>query len=67
MKRFGTNKFLSAAVCLAALCLMATRSAHAQYSVVYSFAGAPNDGGFANGELIQDAAGNFYGTTVRVA
>jgi uncharacterized repeat protein (TIGR03803 family) len=63
VKRFGTNKFLSAAVCLVALCFIAARSAQAQYSVVYSFAGAPNDGGFANGELTQDAAGNFYGTT----
>jgi uncharacterized repeat protein (TIGR03803 family) len=65
VKRFGTNRFLSAVVCLVALCSVAARSAQAQYSVVYSFAGAPNDGAFANGELTQDAEGNFYGTTQR--
>lgn len=51
--------------CVAPLALfVASLPAEAQYSVVYSFAGAPNDGAFANGELIQDAAGNFYGTTM---
>ncbi len=43
--------------------LVASLSAHAQYSIVHSFAGAPNDAAFPNGELIQDTAGNFYGTT----
>jgi uncharacterized repeat protein (TIGR03803 family) len=33
------------------------------YAVLHNFAGAPADGRFANGELIQDAAGNVYGTT----
>ncbi|HUA13668.1 MAG TPA: choice-of-anchor tandem repeat GloVer-containing protein [Verrucomicrobiae bacterium] len=63
MKRFGTSKFLSGAVCLVALCLAAAGPAHAQYSVFYSFAGPPNDGAFPNGELTQDATGNFFGTT----
>ena len=44
--------------------LVVSLSAQAQtYTIVHSFAGAPNDGAFANGELIQDAAGNLYGTT----
>jgi uncharacterized repeat protein (TIGR03803 family) len=34
------------------------------YAVVYSFAGQPDDGASPNGELVQDAAGNFYGTTM---
>jgi uncharacterized repeat protein (TIGR03803 family) len=62
VKRFRINRFLSP-FCLVALCLISANSAQAQYSVVYSFSGAPNDGAFANGELIQDAAGNLYGTT----
>ena len=32
-------------------------------TVLYAFKGEP-DGSQPNGELIQDAAGNFYGTTV---
>jgi uncharacterized repeat protein (TIGR03803 family) len=63
MKRFGTDKSLSAAICLVALCFIVAGSAKAQYSVVHNFAGTPNDGAFPNGELIQDAAGNLYGTT----
>lgn len=49
---------------VASLCFLATLAVHAQtYTVIYSFAGEPNDGAFANGELTQDASGNFYGTT----
>jgi uncharacterized repeat protein (TIGR03803 family) len=33
------------------------------YTVIHSFAGAPMDGRLPNGELIQDAAGNLYGTS----
>jgi uncharacterized repeat protein (TIGR03803 family) len=44
--------------------LLASQPAHAQtYTVVHNFAGYPTDGAYPNGELIQDAAGNFYGTT----
>lgn len=44
--------------------LVASLASDAQtYSVIHSFAGGPTDGAFANGELIQDAAGNLYGTT----
>ena len=65
-ERFGILWFLKMVSRLASLYLLTTVAAQAQtYSVVYSFAGAPNDGAFANGELTQDSAGNFYGTTVR--
>jgi uncharacterized repeat protein (TIGR03803 family) len=44
--------------------LVASLSARAQtYTVLHEFAGKPTDGAFANGELTQDSAGNFYGTT----
>jgi uncharacterized repeat protein (TIGR03803 family) len=60
LKRFGI------VLCLVFVCFLATLAGHAQtYTIVHSFAGAPNDGAFANGELTQDSAGNFYGTTVR--
>src|SRR5271155_23420 len=43
---------------------VASLSADAQsYTIVHSFAGPPNDGAFANGDLIQDTAGDLYGTT----
>ncbi len=58
LKRFGIVP------CLAFVCFLATLAVHAQtYTIVHSFAGAPNDGASANGELTQDSAGNFYGTT----
>jgi uncharacterized repeat protein (TIGR03803 family) len=64
MKRFGANQLLSASVCLLALLFVAAPQVQAQtYTVIHSFAGAPNDGAFANGELVQDLAGNLYGTT----
>lgn len=34
------------------------------YTVLHNFAGGTKDGSFANGELIQDASGNLYGTTL---
>ena len=46
----------------AAIFLVLTQLAVAQYSVFYTFTGTP-DGSQPNGELIQDPAGNFYGTT----
>ena len=33
-------------------------------TIIYSFAGAPNDGNGPNGDLVFDAEGNLYGTTV---
>jgi uncharacterized repeat protein (TIGR03803 family) len=64
LKRFGILLVLKTASRLASLCLLTTLAVQAQtYSVVYSFNGPPNDGAFANGELTQDASGNFYGTT----
>jgi uncharacterized repeat protein (TIGR03803 family) len=41
-----------------------TNLAHAQtYSVLYSFDGVPGDGIGPSGTLVQDEAGNLYGTT----
>jgi len=63
-ERFGLSRFLKVVLRLASLCLLATLAAQAQtYTIVHSFAGAPNDGAFANGELVQDPDGNVYGTT----
>lgn len=54
------------AAVIAAMTLMAAPPARAQtYTVLYNVAGAPTDGAVANGELVQDAAGNLYGTTYR--
>jgi len=64
MTKIGVARSLSAALPLVMLCLVAARPAQAQtYTVLHSFTGAPSDGAFANGELVQDAAGNLYGTT----
>lgn len=52
-------------VCLSVFCLSLTHTplASAQsYSVLYTFAGG-TDGSSPNGHLIQDSAGNLYGTT----
>jgi uncharacterized repeat protein (TIGR03803 family) len=44
--------------------MLATWVSQAQtYSVVYNFGANASDGFFPNGDLIQDSAGNFYGTT----
>jgi len=44
--------------------LVASLSAQAQtYTVLHSFAGKTTDAAYPNGELIQDAVGNFYGTS----
>jgi len=65
-EKFQVSLFLSVAMSFVGLFFIALPTAHAQtYTVVYSFTGTPNDGAFANGELIQDAEANFYGTTVR--
>ena len=47
------------------MCFLATLAGQAQTYTInfHSFAGKPNDGAFANGELTKDSAGNFYGTT----
>jgi len=46
--------------------LLAAQPAQAQtYTIVHNFTGYPNDGAQPNGELIEDAAGNFYGTTIQ--
>jgi uncharacterized repeat protein (TIGR03803 family) len=46
------------------LAFVAPQAAQAQtYRVLYTFAGPPADGQNPTGDLIQDAAGNLYGTT----
>jgi uncharacterized repeat protein (TIGR03803 family) len=51
-------------VAIAAMTLAIAQPTHAQtYTIVHAFAGGTSDGAGPNGELIQDAAGNFYGTT----
>jgi len=61
---------LSAALALFAVAvlapLIATPAVQAQtFTVLHTFVGFPNDGRFAFGSLIQDSAGNIYGTTER--
>jgi uncharacterized repeat protein (TIGR03803 family) len=63
--RPGVARFLAMKLLFAGVCMAVAQSAQAQtYTVVYSFAGPPRDGAFANGELIQDADGNLYVTTL---
>ena len=63
-ERFEILRFLKVSLRLAFVCFLATIAGHAQtYTVLHEFAGEPTDGAFANGELTQDSAGNFYGTT----
>jgi uncharacterized repeat protein (TIGR03803 family) len=48
----------------ALVCATSSGMAHAQtYTVIHSFLGAPSDGGYGNGEMITDSAGNLYGST----
>jgi uncharacterized repeat protein (TIGR03803 family) len=47
-----------------ALLLAATQAAQAQtFTVLHEFAGFPNDGRMPTASLIEDSAGNLYGTT----
>jgi uncharacterized repeat protein (TIGR03803 family) len=46
---------------LLAITLLFTTAAAQTFQVFYTFSGS--DGSFPNGDLIRDAAGNFYGTT----
>jgi len=55
---------VAAGVVLGLMWLSPLPSQAATYTVLYSFTGKPNDGAFANGSLVQDDAGNLYGTTV---
>ena len=53
-------------VAFGVMSLVAAPASHAQsYTVLYSFAGGPNDGAGPNGDLVEDANGNFFGTTWR--
>ncbi|HUA16564.1 MAG TPA: choice-of-anchor tandem repeat GloVer-containing protein [Verrucomicrobiae bacterium] len=64
MKRFGVSRVFRAALCFLALCLFMALPAFAQtYTVLYNFGQSETDASFPNGELIQDPAGDIYGTT----
>lgn len=54
---------LLAGVALGAASLAPIPSPAQTYSVLYSFTGKPTDGAFADGNVVQDQAGNLYGTT----
>ncbi|HUA15016.1 MAG TPA: choice-of-anchor tandem repeat GloVer-containing protein [Verrucomicrobiae bacterium] len=61
VNRLGISHLLSAALCLALLCLAAPRPAQAQtYTVLHSFTGGV-DGAYPH-QIIQGSDGNFYGT-----
>jgi len=64
-KKVGIVGWLSA-LCLAVMCAVVALPAQAQtYTIIHSFTGAPNDATEPNGDLVQDAAGNLYGTSWR--
>jgi len=54
------NAFLCAAVVVLSCGFV---FGQAQYKVLWSFAGAPNDGNAPEGSLVLDRAGNLYGTS----
>lgn len=57
---------ISAAASILLVSLIATRPAHAQtYTILHNFTGAPDDATEPNGDLVQDAEGNLYGTSWR--
>ncbi|HUA14442.1 MAG TPA: choice-of-anchor tandem repeat GloVer-containing protein [Verrucomicrobiae bacterium] len=62
-ERFGISRFVTVAFGLVLFSFVAL-PVQAQYSVIHNFAGAPNDGAWANGDLAADTIGNLYGTTV---
>ena len=57
------NSRLSFAFILAMVLITALFSYSQTYSVLYNFGAVLGDGEDPSGTLIQDAAGNFYGTT----
>jgi uncharacterized repeat protein (TIGR03803 family) len=50
-------------LCTAIVALTCTFALGQQYNVLWTFAGAPNDGAGPMGDLIFDKVGNLYGTT----
>jgi uncharacterized repeat protein (TIGR03803 family) len=66
MKKVGIVRWLNALCLVVVVCFAAALPARAQtYTILHSFAGAPDDVTEPNGDLIQDAAGNLYGTSWR--
>lgn len=55
------NKIVFLATAVALSCSLAV--AQAQFKVLYSFGGSPQDGSLPVASLISDSAGNLYGTT----
>ena len=64
-RRALSRRLSSGALAAAVVITLAVaQPSHAQtYTVIHNFANYPTDGAYPNGELVQDAAGNFYGTT----
>jgi uncharacterized repeat protein (TIGR03803 family) len=62
VQRWPLAAALALAVSLAAATLAQPAQAQTE-SVIYSFKGGANDGGYPSAGVIRDAAGNLYGTT----
>jgi uncharacterized repeat protein (TIGR03803 family) len=58
-----TRSVLRSLVALLTLSIASIPSQAQTYAIVHSFTGAPTDGDKPNGDLIQDAPGNLYGTS----
>ncbi|HSZ61939.1 MAG TPA: choice-of-anchor tandem repeat GloVer-containing protein [Terriglobales bacterium] len=61
--RLAASAALALGVLLPSLIASPAAAQTYTYSVVYSFAGAPNDGSYPTAGLVLDAQGNLYGTT----
>ena len=64
-ERFQPVSLLLLLALVLAPLLISVQPAHAQtFSVLHNFQGKPSDGENPNGELVHDASGNVYGTTL---
>lgn len=57
------RSFFRSSVAVLTLLVSSQLSRAQTYTIVHNFVGGPTDGSKPNGDLIQDAAGNLYGTT----
>jgi len=63
LSRLGSISILMS-FAIALIPIVAAHSVEAQtYTIIHNFSGEPNDGSDPLGGLVQDASGNFYGTT----